>query len=111
MITFIHSFRSEWLKRKRTASSWLVIIGGFFIPLVLLIAQLVESSDLPVLNSSPGYWEHFFQMNWQPMAMFLLPMGFILSTSMTAQIEYKNNTWKQVMTTPQLPSTIFFAKF
>src|SRR5687768_11477251 len=108
--SFLNSFRSEWLKRRRSASSWLVIIGGFFIPAIILIAQFVNHTTLAEQNISPGYWIHFFQLNWESMAMFLLPMGIVLSTSMTAQIEYKNNTWKQVMTTPQLPATIFFAK-
>jgi len=110
-ISFINSFRSEWLKRKRSASSWLVIIGAFFIPLILLIAQFVNHETIALQNTLPNYWEFFFRINWESMAMFLLPMGIVLSTSMTAQIEYKNNTWKQVMTTPQLYSTIFFSKF
>lgn len=108
---FIASFLSEWMKRKRSAASWLVFVGGFFIPTIILLAQIIEPIDLPTQNSSPDYWKHFFRLNWESMSMFLLPMGLVLSTSLIAQIEYKNNTWKQVMTTPQLPATIFFAKF
>jgi hypothetical protein len=45
------------------------------------------------------------------MEVFLLPIGIILATGLFAQIEYKNNTWKQVHTTPQWLTTIFAAKF
>ena len=44
------------------------------------------------------------------MAIFLLPLGVILATSLITQLEYKNNTWKQLHTTPQRLTTIFFAK-
>lgn len=42
---------------------------------------------------------------------FLLPMGLILATSLITQMEFRNNTWKQLHTTPQKYSTIFTAKF
>jgi hypothetical protein len=45
------------------------------------------------------------------MAAFLLPIGIILAVSLITQIEYKNNTWKQVHATPQGFMTIFLAKF
>src|SRR5215207_8285709 len=44
------------------------------------------------------------------MEVFLLPIGTILATGLIAQIEYKNNTWKQLHTTPQGFTTIFMAK-
>jgi hypothetical protein len=48
---------------------------------------------------------------WQNMATFLLPMGVILASSLITQLEYKNNTWKQVHASPQSFTTIFFSKF
>lgn len=44
------------------------------------------------------------------MAIFLLPMGVILATSLVTQLEYKNNTWKQLHTTPLHFTTIYFTK-
>jgi hypothetical protein len=37
-------------------------------------------------------------------------MGVILAASLVTQLEYRNNTWKQLHTTPQSLSIIFFAK-
>jgi len=44
------------------------------------------------------------------MALFLLPLGVILTTSLITQIEYKNNTWKQLHTLPLSGANIFFSK-
>jgi CubicO group peptidase (beta-lactamase class C family) len=38
-------------------------------------------------------------------------MGIILISSIITQIEYRNNTWKQLYTTPQKLSTIFWSKY
>lgn len=104
------SLQSEWMKTRRSAAAWLVIIGAFFIPSIIVIIRFVKSSSLAVMFKSPQYWQaHFFQ-NWQTMAFLLLPMGVILCTSLITQIEYRNNTWKQLHATPQFFSTIFFAK-
>lgn len=48
--------------------------------------------------------------SWESMAIFLLPLGIILSASLITQLEFKNNTWKQWHTIPHLYSTLFFAK-
>lgn len=109
--TFVNSFRSEWLKKKRTASSWLVIAGGFFIPLIMLIARLVNHETMVQELSSPHFWDFFIKDCWQVMAILLLPMGVILATSLITQIEYRNNTWKQLHTSPQSLTVIFFSKY
>lgn len=108
--TFINSFSSEWLKRKRTAGAWLTLIGGTFIPLIILIQRFYYHDRLASDNQSPEIWEMLYGRCWQSMAFFLLPMGLILVTSLVGQLEYRNQTWKQLHTTPQSLSTIFFAK-
>src|SRR4051812_12892366 len=110
ILSFIHSFQSEWLKKKRSAASWLVITGSFFIPLIILIASLTEPELTYLSAGSETYWERLFKHNSSPMAMFLLPMGVILATSLITQLEFKNNTWKQLHTTPQSLTTIFITK-
>lgn len=110
LLPFIHSFQSEWLKTKRSLAAWLVIIGGFFIPLIVLGGRIAYPDKLRKEVLSPRFWENLLSQNWQLMAIFLLPMGVILATSLITQIEYKNNTWKQLHTTPQRLTTIFWSK-
>lgn len=107
---FFQSFRSEWLKTRGSAASWLVIAGGLLIPLILLGARLYQYETLPAENLQPQVWGKIFQRAWQYMGMLLLPMGVILITSLVTQTEFRNNTWKQVHTLPQSLTTIYAAK-
>lgn len=110
MLLFIYSFQSEWLKKKRSLASWIVIIGGFFTPAIIIVARIVHSDKLQAIYSSDGFWKLLWKNSWESMAIFLLPLGVILSASLITQIEYKNNTWKQLHTLPLNLTTIFFSK-
>ncbi len=109
-MTFINSFQSEWLKKKRSLASWLVIVGAFFTPLIILTSRIKNHAALPKLYGADDFWQKLWKQSWESMEVFLLPVGIILATGLIAQIEYKNNTWKQLHTTPQSLTTIFFAK-
>lgn len=109
-MNFTDSFQSEWLKRKRSLASWLVLAGAFFTPSIILIARIKNRDKLPALYASEDFWQKLWNQSWESMAVILLPVGVILATSLIVQLEYKNDTWKQLHTTPQRFSTIFFAK-
>jgi lantibiotic transport system permease protein len=105
---FIYSVRSEWLKMKGSAASWLCVIGGFFIPTIYLLGFIKNQTSINTAGTN--MWEMHFWRLWMNMAGFLLPMGVILASSLITQMEYKNNTWKQLHTTPQSFTTIFLSK-
>lgn len=108
--SFIHSFQSEWLKKKRSLASWIVIIGGFFTPAIVTVARLIYHDKLQSMYTADNFWKVLWKNSWESMAIFLLPLGVILSTSLITQLEYKNNTWKQLHTVPLSLTTIFFSK-
>lgn len=108
---FINSFQSEWLKKKRSLASWLVIVGAFFTPSIVLLARIKNADKLSALYVADDFWLKLWTQAWESMAAFLLPIGIILAVSLITQIEYKNNTWKQLHATPQWFLTIFAAKF
>ncbi|NVO02770.1 MAG: ABC transporter permease [Bacteroidetes bacterium] len=108
---FIHSVQSEWYKTKRSAASWLCIVGGFFIPIIYFIAFLKNQNSINDYDSKINIWDNLFMQLWSNMGTFILPMGLILASSLLTQMEFKNNTWKQLHTTPQSYTNIFFAKF
>jgi lantibiotic transport system permease protein len=108
---FTDSLQSEWLKTKRSAASWLCIFGGFFIPTIYMIMFLKDQASINMYYPFANVWKKHFLELWQHMAAFLLPMGVILASSLITQMEYKNNTWKQLHTTPQSFPRIFLAKF
>ena len=63
------------------------------------------------LSSNDKVWEQLFSQNTRAFLGFLIPIGAILICTLITQVEYRNNNWKQVHTTPQRLSTIFLAKF
>ena len=109
-IDFIHAFQSEWLKKKRSLASYLVVIGAFFTPAIVIVARLLHHDKLQPLYAADDFWMLLWRNSWESMAIFFLPMASILATSLMTQIEYRNNAWKQVHTLPLSPTTIFFAK-
>jgi len=109
-LTFVNCFQSEWLKRRRSLASWLVVVGAFFTPAIILASRIKNRAAMPRLYASEDFWRRLWNQSWESMEVFLLPIGIILATGVVAQIEYRNNTWKQLHTTPQAFTVIFLAK-
>lgn len=110
-MNFIKVLKSESIKRKGSSLNWLIFGGSFFIPFVILISRLVRHKQAIMQNASEDVWMKLFNQNWQYMAILLLPMGIALATSLLNQIEYRNNTWKQLMVMPVSSSSIFLSKY
>src|SRR5688572_8894618 len=109
--TFISSFQSEWLKKKRSLAVWLVVIGSLFTPAISLLIAVTHRDGLAKKYADPNFWTNYYNQCWQPMSFMLLPLGIVLATSLVTQLEFKNNTWKQLHASPQSLTTIFFSKF
>jgi len=107
---FIYSIQSEWLKTKRTAAFWLCLIGGMFMPLLFFIGCMYNW-NLPVDLSKGENWQQLIERMNSNMAIFLLPFGLILTSSLLTHIEFKNNTWKQWLTLPIPVSYVYFSKW
>jgi hypothetical protein len=109
-MSFLISVKAEMIKTKRSASFWVVVLGAGFIPLIFLLTYvLAPEKNYRRLLVLP--WEQHFGIGWQALSSFLLPMFVILVCSLIPQIEFKNNAWKQVFSSPQSLGNIFFSKF
>jgi hypothetical protein len=106
----IDAFASEWLKRKRSFASALVIAGSLFTPAVIAAVRLIHYRGLPVLYSDATFWPRMWRDSWESMAIFFLPLAAIMATSLIVQIEFKSNAWKQVHALPMPPAVLFVAK-
>jgi hypothetical protein len=102
------SLRSEMLKSKRTASWYFTIISAVLIPcLFALTIGLDAHSPQNMKNPLKAiYMEEFKSLN-----LLVLPMFVILICTLLPQIEYRNNTWKQVFTSPQTMMQVYLSKF
>lgn len=98
---FINGIRIEWLKTKRSAASWLCLVGGFFLPLMSFIGFLKDHKTIDDFSGPVNSWLVYFVHLREFLVIALLPMGIILVTSLITQVEYRNNSWKLVHTLPR----------
>lgn len=110
MASFAINTGVELWKCRKSAAYWITIIGAAFIPLILMISYLARP-DIFIKELGAHPWNEHFKAAMQPAAAFLLPMYTILVTSLVVQIEYRNNTWKQVYASPRSFADIYFSKY
>ena len=103
------SLRSELLKTRRTASFYLTLIGAAVGPTIFLFNVLLDDDELDGTSKDPlnALFKILSEMN----GVALFPLFIILICTLLPQIEYRNNTWKQVFTSPQTKANVFLAKF
>jgi hypothetical protein len=109
-MSFINSLKCELLKIKGSALLLVSIFGSMVLAMVFTLRFLYVEHYIDLWLEGAS-WQRLYLQNSRPFAGFLLPIGVILICSLITQIEYKNNNWKQLHTTPQKYVTIFLAKF
>lgn len=107
---YLSAFQSEWLKKKRSAASWLTVAGALLVPVIIVVARFVDGDGLAEANRSARLWETLYNRSWQFMGFFLLPMGVVLATSLIVQLEYRSNAWKQLAVAPVSYPAVYLAK-
>jgi lantibiotic transport system permease protein len=110
MATFLINTKTELWKCRKTAAYWITIVGSAFIPLFLTIAYIANPAEF-VGDLGKNPWENHVKNTWQAAAALYFPFYVIIVTSLVVQIEYRNNTWKQVYASPRSYADIFFSKF
>lgn len=108
MVAF--SISSEWLKQRRSLALQVVVGSAAFIPAIIFLSRFRRLDALPAIYRAPRFWEGLWRQSWEAMALMILPMAIMLLASLQAQVEYRNNAWKQVHAAPQAPAAIFVAK-
>lgn len=103
------TFRAELLKTKRTSAFYLTVLGALLIPSMELLEMLTTSDSVARLYPDP--WQIYFKISLQMMISAILPLYMILICTLLAQVEYRNNTWKQVFGSPQSEVAVFISKF
>src|SRR5258708_2689498 len=98
--TFLISTTTEFLKVRRTSVIWLTLLAAAFMPVINFFI-CIERPDVMVAKFMPDPWAVFLRFSWKNTVTIILPMFVILVNSMVLQIEYRNNTWKQVYASPR----------
>lgn len=104
------SFKSELLKTKRSPAWILTFIMAVLAPtFLLLVFDNDNAQQIVKVNKDP--WNFFFYQGWGALSVIFLPMYVVLLSALLPQIEYRNQTWKQVLSTPQSFLRLYLAKF
>lgn len=103
------SLRSELLKTRRTATFYFTLVGAAVVPFIFLINVLFDDDLMDATRKNP--LNGIFGLNAQLNGQVFFPWFLILACTLLPQIEYRNHTWKQVLTSPQSKARVFFAKF
>src|SRR5687767_3713488 len=107
-MNLLKSLRFEIFKTKRTAAIYLAFITG---SLGLLIHMLDLIFDGVPPDSKAIIFNELMTDKFQVTAFLMFPLFIILTCTLLPQIEYKNNTWKQVLASPQPKWMVFVSKF
>lgn len=102
------ALRSELFKTKRTVALYFTIAAASFGPLMSMLDLVFDGIDKSIEKK---IFNELLTTKFIMVGAVLLPWFIILITTLLAQIEYRNNTWKQVLTSPQSKASIYFAKF
>ena len=103
------ALRSEFIKTKRTTTIYLTLIIAILLPF-LMLGELNEAAyKLKTFSASP--WNYINRNGATALNMVILPLFIILLSTMLAQVEYRNNTWKQIFASPRTMKEIFISRF
>lgn len=107
-MSLIISLRSEILKTKRTAAFYFTLVGSAVVPFIFLLNVLGDPDGMDATRKDPlnGVFKLMAEMN----GLVIFPMFVVLVCTLLPQIEFRNNTWKQVLTSPQTKANVFVAK-
>lgn len=103
------ALRAEMLKTKRTASFYFTLVIAAPVPAIFLLNVLTGGGDLDAIRKDP--LNAIFELGMERNGLVFFPLFVILVCTLLPQTEYRNNTWKQVLTAPQTKGNVFLAKF
>lgn len=109
-MSLIISLRSEVLKSKRTPAFYFTLIGAAVIPVMMLIS-IASHGMMGDKRASSDTINFLFNLSSEILSICIFPMFVVLVCTLLPQIEYKNTTWKQVLTSPQTKLNVFVSKF
>lgn len=107
-MSLLISLSTEILKTKRTAPLYFTLAAAAFGPFMSMLDLVFDGVDGDRRNT---IFNELLTTKFMMTGAVVLPWFIILVSTLLPQIEYRNNTWKQVLTSPQTKLNIFLAKF
>lgn len=95
----LQTTQSEFRKLKRTTALYMGLFCIAIIGILVFSSYIMDMRHVHGLLGDP--WNIFFERRKPTFQFLYLPVFVILITALVMQIEYRNNTWKQVHGSPQ----------
>ncbi|MFN2439691.1 MAG: ABC transporter permease, partial [Chitinophagaceae bacterium] len=102
------SFRSEMLKTKRSATFYVTMAAAAIIPTIFLFDLIADGINS---DSRKDPLNGIFKMGFEMLTLAILPIFVVALCTLLPQIEFRNNTWKQLHASPQTKANVFIAKY
>jgi hypothetical protein len=106
-MSLLITLQSEILKTKRTAAFYFTLVGAAIVPCTFLANVGMDGME----DIKKDHFNGVFKLSAEMNGLVFFPLFVVLICTLLPQIEYKNNTWKQLVTSPQSKANIFLAKF
>jgi len=107
---FLRALRAERLKLRRSLTGWAVLLGGLFVPAIMLAVRLHQPARTSAMRASGSYWRQHWLESFESIAVLILPLLLVLVTTLVTHLEHRNNTWKQLHASPLPLATLYGAK-
>lgn len=108
-MNYLSTLRGEIIKIKRTSLLYFTFLAAAFTPAIMLLDNIDGTPDKDFGLVDP--YKAFYLGTFPFIAFILLPLFIVLITTLLIQIEYKSNTWKQVLASPQYLHSVLLSKF
>ncbi|MES2881875.1 MAG: ABC transporter permease, partial [Bacteroidota bacterium] len=109
-MSLLASLRSETLKAKRTAAIYVTIIAAVFAPFMTML-DAVFGEGVLADGGATTIFNRMMTDKFEITGVAMFPLFIILICTLLAQVEYRNNTWKQLLSSPQKKVNVFLSKF
>ena len=96
------------LKTRRAATFYLAFVAGALVPFVFFLDATF--GEITTVNKKDAF-NAILREGFTIISLAICPFFIMLASTMLAQIEFRNNTWKQVFASPQPLLNIFLARF
>src|SRR6188768_793701 len=106
----VRAVLAERLKLRRTLTSWAVLGSGLFVPAIMLAVRYHRPDLTDTMARSGTFWRQHWLQSWESIAVLVLPLATILVTTLAVNVETRNDTWKQLHTTPLSLPVLYLAK-
>lgn len=108
MIAFARALRVEFLKIRRTLALWMVVLAPGVV-LLLQFMMFLSRVDFFARNKEP-LWDTLTRNIVTLWGLLMVPFFITLETALLAQMEHKENTWKDLFALPVPRWSIYSAK-